>query len=156
MCEMGQKMQQIMGYRVEELQKGLWAIDDEKNDSMYLIEGSQKALLIDTCMVDGPLAPLLRQLTDKPVELALTHAHIDHMYHAPEFATVYLHQADIDGELAGVAQQRELLAFKGLLGRARIHGGKNQVRARLVLDESACIGEVVREAVEALVEAAGV
>ena len=96
MCEMGQKMQQIMGYRVEELQKGLWAIDDEKNDSMYLIEGSQKALLIDTCMVDGPLAPLLRQLTDKPVELALTHAHIDHMYHAPEFATVYLHQADID------------------------------------------------------------
>ncbi len=89
-------MQQIMGYRVEELQNGLWAIDDEKNDSMYLIEGTQKALLIDTCMMDGPLAPLLRQLTGKPVELALTHAHIDHMYHAPEFETVYLHQADID------------------------------------------------------------
>jgi glyoxylase-like metal-dependent hydrolase (beta-lactamase superfamily II) len=89
-------MQQIMGYRVEELQKGLWAIDDEKDDSMYLVEGTQKSLLIDTCMVDGPLTLLLRQLTSKPVELALTHAHIDHMYHAPEFETVYLHQADID------------------------------------------------------------
>ena len=93
---LGHKMQQIMGYRVEELQKGLWAIDDEKNDSMYLVEGAQKALLIDTCMMDGALAPLLRQLTLKPVELALTHAHIDHMYHAPEFEMVYLHQADID------------------------------------------------------------
>jgi len=83
------------GYTVEKLQPGLYAIDDEKFDSMYLIEGKEKALLIDTCVMQDDILPMLRTLTDKPIELALTHAHIDHMYHCGEFDTVYLHEKDI-------------------------------------------------------------
>lgn len=83
------------GYTVEELQPGLFAIDDKKGDSMYLVIGAQKALLIDTCAMKPDIRPMLRQITDKPIELALTHAHIDHMYHADEFSTVYLHEKDI-------------------------------------------------------------
>jgi glyoxylase-like metal-dependent hydrolase (beta-lactamase superfamily II) len=82
-------------YEIEELAPGLFAIDDSKDDSMYLIEGGEKALLIDTGMVRGNIMPLLSSLTSKPIELALTHAHGDHMYHAEEFKTVYLHEADI-------------------------------------------------------------
>lgn len=82
-------------YTIEELQPGLFAIDDAKDNSMYLIVGTKKALLIDTCCMEDPILPMLRTLTDKPIELALTHAHIDHMYHSDEFKTVYLHENDI-------------------------------------------------------------
>lgn len=82
-------------FRVEPLAEGVWAIDDPAGDSCYLIEGTDRALLIDTGLGTRPLTPLLRTLTDKPVELALTHAHIDHMYRAGEFATVYLHRDDL-------------------------------------------------------------
>jgi len=83
------------GYTIEEVQPGLFAIDDEKSASMYLIAGTEKALLIDTGVLKPDILPMLRTLTDKPIELALTHAHIDHMYHAEEFDTVYLHERDI-------------------------------------------------------------
>jgi glyoxylase-like metal-dependent hydrolase (beta-lactamase superfamily II) len=82
-------------YQIERLQPGLFALDDGRGDSFYLIEGEQKALLVDTGMAREPLAPLLRSLTEKPVELALTHAHLDHMYHADEFGAVRLHRGDL-------------------------------------------------------------
>lgn len=62
---------------------------------MYLVEGRDRAILIDTGVGTGALTPTLRRLTDKPIDLALTHAHIDHMYRAGEFERVYLHRADI-------------------------------------------------------------
>ncbi len=86
---------ELNGYRVERIAEGFFAIDDRKEDSMYLVVGEDRALLIDTCMMPAPILPTIMQLTDKPVSLALTHAHIDHMYHADEFETVYLHEADI-------------------------------------------------------------
>lgn len=98
------------GYIIEELEKGLFAIDDEKGDSMYLIIGTEKALLIDTCMMKPDIIPILRTLTAKPIELALTHAHIDHLYHADEFARVYLHKEDCKAWRKGVLQ---LLFFAG-------------------------------------------
>jgi glyoxylase-like metal-dependent hydrolase (beta-lactamase superfamily II) len=82
-------------YEIEELRTGLFAIDDAKENSMYLIVGDRKALLVDSGMVTGKLRPLLQTLTDKPVELALTHAHGDHIYHSDEFETVYMHKEDI-------------------------------------------------------------
>lgn len=85
----------VDGYRVEALGDGLWGIDDEQQDSAYLIEGRDRALLIDTGMGKNALTPVLRTLTDKPIDLALTHAHVDHMEHADEFKTIYLHCADV-------------------------------------------------------------
>lgn len=86
----------MSGYKVEKQAEGFWRINDPKNDAMYLIEGEERALLIDTGMSDEPLLPVLKTLTDKRIDLALTHAHIDHMYRCAEFSTVYLHENDID------------------------------------------------------------
>lgn len=83
------------GFQIVQLDEGLWAIDDAGEDSMYLVEGEDRALLIDTGVGRGEILPMLRRLTDKPIDLALTHAHIDHMYHAGEFENVYLHHADV-------------------------------------------------------------
>lgn len=81
--------------RIEPLADGLWALDEPGENSMYLVEGRDRAILIDTGVGTGPLMPALRRLTDKPIDLALTHAHVDHMYRAGEFECVYLHPEDI-------------------------------------------------------------
>ena len=83
-----------MGYEVEKLAQGLWAIEDEFEDTLYLVEGEKRAMAIDTGMSEQPLMPLLRKLTDRPIDLALTHGHVDHMRHADEFEQVYLHEKD--------------------------------------------------------------
>jgi len=85
----------IEDYIIEELQPGLFAIDDRKENSMYLVVGEKKALLIDTGIMEENIMPVIRSLTGKPIELALTHAHIDHMYHSEEFEKVFLHKDDI-------------------------------------------------------------
>mgnify|MGYP000597070206 CR=1 FL=1 len=81
--------------RIERIADGLWALDDAHQGSLYLIEGNERALLIDAGMGAEPLLPVLRTLTDKPIALALTHAHVDHMERADEFETVYLHRGDL-------------------------------------------------------------
>ena len=55
----------------------------------------EKALLIDTGMGEGDLAGLVSQLTDLPVEVAVTHPHLDHMHWIDKFSRVYLHKEDI-------------------------------------------------------------
>lgn len=89
------EVQTKQGDTVEQIAEGVWAIDDKNEGSLYLIEGQNRAVLIDTGMAKRPVMPLIRCLTSKPVDLILTHAHIDHMYHADEFETVYLHEKDI-------------------------------------------------------------
>ena len=61
-----------------------------------------KALLVDTGVQEGKILPMLKSLTDKPISLALTHAHIDRMYHADEFEEVFLHERDIKAWHGGI------------------------------------------------------
>ena len=86
---------QNSAYRLEELCPSVYAIDDRQEESMYLVCGRERALMIDTGSNEEPLTPLIRSLWDGPVELALTHAHFDHMYHWDEFSEVSLHSEDI-------------------------------------------------------------
>ena len=44
----------------------------------YLIEGEKRALLIDGLTGVGSLKAFVRELTELPVMLAITHGHIDH------------------------------------------------------------------------------
>lgn len=80
----------------EMLKPGLWRIDDYFTSSCYLIEGREKALLIDTGMGEGDLPGLIRRLTNLPVEVTVTHPHRDHLYRGERFEIVYLHKRDIE------------------------------------------------------------
>ena len=61
---------------------------------MYLVEGSRRAMLLDSgCGLPG-LPALVRTLTDKPVSVLLTHGHGDHASGAAWFDTVYLNRND--------------------------------------------------------------
>ena len=63
---------------------------------MYLVEGEDKAALIDTGSGFGSLKQTVEKLTDKPVIVLLTHGHVDHAMGAGEFETVYMNHNDDD------------------------------------------------------------
>lgn len=63
---------------------------------MYLLIGSEKALLIDCGYGKIDLKKIIGKLTEKPVTLLLTHGHIDHARGCFAFDDVYLDQDDFD------------------------------------------------------------
>lgn len=81
-------------YAVNFIRPGFWHIDDYFDSSFYIVEGEEKALVIDTGMGRGDYMGLIRSLTKLPLELAITHAHGDHMYHADEFDHVYISEKE--------------------------------------------------------------
>ena len=81
-------------FEVTWIKPGVWRIDDYFTASCYLVEGAEKALLVDTGMGEGDLTGLVRRLTRLPVELAVTHPHRDHMFRAERFSRVYLQERD--------------------------------------------------------------
>ena len=48
------------------------------SQNMYLLEGTDTALLIDTGWGSGTLRAYVERLTGKPVRVSLTHGHLDH------------------------------------------------------------------------------
>ncbi len=87
-CIWGEKMQE---FRITKIGAGAWSILDAGDSSFYLVEGTQRAAVIDTGISPGKqIVPVLRSLTSLPLVLVLTHAHIDHMHHMDEFEEVYL------------------------------------------------------------------
>lgn len=79
-------------FRVELIMPSVFRIDDYFMSSCYLIEGKNNALLIDTGMGEGDFKGLVESLTSKPVILAITHPHPDHMYHAGSFQKIFIHK----------------------------------------------------------------
>ncbi len=61
---------------------------------MYLIVGTERALLIDTGTGDDDLTARIREITDLPVTVAATHGHVDHIGGAGQFDELYLHPDD--------------------------------------------------------------
>ena len=72
----------------------IWAIDDNGIDVMYLVTGSERALLIDTGMGVGDLAGEARALTSLPLIVANSHGHPDHISGNGQFARVYIAEGD--------------------------------------------------------------
>ena len=64
------------------------------NESVYLLEGDDRALLIDAGAWMPHLAETVAKLTDKPVMLAVTHGHGDHVGGVIGFPEFWIHPAD--------------------------------------------------------------
>ena len=87
-------------------------------EQCYLIEGREKALLIDALSGIGSLRAFVRELTDLPVQLVLTHNHVDHIGAAFEYGTAYLHPDDIPGlyEMGSAEARLGFATSQGSLG----------------------------------------
>ena len=71
-----------MNYRVFELDAHTWRIEEYDETSsvyLYLLEGEQSALLLDTGLGQIDLRKLVAGLTQLPVQVLNTHAHFDHI-----------------------------------------------------------------------------
>lgn len=112
---MSGKIQRIGAYRVEQLRPEVYAIDDDQQESMYLVCGRDRALLIDTGSNPEPVMPVIRQLWQGEVALALTHAHFDHMYHCDEFSSVSVGREDI----RAWNRSLRLVVFLGTVGSGK-------------------------------------
>jgi len=64
------------------------------NESIYLIEGNKKAVLLDAGTKITDLDKIVASITDKPVTLMLTHVHPDHVGAADYFPVVYMNPGD--------------------------------------------------------------
>lgn len=82
-----------------------WKLDDQTwvinfmngTENMYLLEGDEKNLLIDTGYGVGNLRAYVENLTNKPVVVANTHYHPDHAAGNGEFEQVYMSKgAELD------------------------------------------------------------
>lgn len=79
---------------VTKITDSVYLISDFKGTNCYLIIGDEKALLIDCGTGYCDLRGCVEKLTDKPVILALTHGHVDHLGGAGQFEEAYVHYLD--------------------------------------------------------------
>lgn len=84
----------MVKFRSEKVSPSVTRIYGLTNEQMYLVEGSERAALIDTGSGAGSLRAYVEALTDKPVIVLLTHGHVDHALGAPEFDEVYMNHDD--------------------------------------------------------------
>ena len=65
------------------------------NESLYLVEGNSRALLIDAGARVPGLDQIVAKITTKPVTMMLTHAHGDHVGGVGPFPEVFLNAGDM-------------------------------------------------------------
>ena len=83
-------------YRSQKINDYTYKILDSYDEAMFLIIGQNKALLIDSGMEKENLYDYVCQLTDKSIDLALSHGHIDHIGRSGDFNNVYMNLLDQD------------------------------------------------------------
>jgi glyoxylase-like metal-dependent hydrolase (beta-lactamase superfamily II) len=79
---------------ISKLEDKLWVVETADNTTMYIIEGDKKAMLIDTGTKCEKLNEVVRQITQKPLIVLITHIHGDHSGNMNQFDEVYFHAAD--------------------------------------------------------------
>ena len=85
-----------MDFSVQKICDDVYSINDSGNSSFYVIIGTEKAAVIDTGITkDARITPVIRSLTDKPLLLIITHAHLDHLHHMDEFSEVYMSHREL-------------------------------------------------------------
>ena len=65
-------------FRSEKIQERITRIYAFSTELMYLVEGNDRAALLDTGSGIGFVRPYVETLTSKPISVFLTHGHVDH------------------------------------------------------------------------------
>lgn len=101
------KLMTILKPTIVEIAYRTWCINEFGMNSMYLLEGDEQALLIDVGTGGYDTPSLIKQLTDKPLIVAITHGHVDHAGGMGLFDTVHMHIDDTPRALSITDSERE-------------------------------------------------
>lgn len=91
-----------------ELAYRTYQISEYGMDSLFWIEGDNKAVLLDTGTGTFDIkAFIAAHFGDKPYDVVLTHGHVDHAGGMFQFDKVYLHEADVQLALGNTVEERQ-------------------------------------------------
>lgn len=100
---------------VSMIANGTWCINEYGMAAMFLLEGADKALLIDTGIGTFDVKKLCESLTEKELIVACTHGHVDHVGGNGFFNRVYMNEADFQAaETLTVEARRDF--FRAVIG----------------------------------------
>lgn len=77
-------------FSVTEVASKTWHISDNGFDNIYLVEGEERALLVDTGCGVGDLKTLVSTLTSLPITVVNTHGHPDHVLGNAQFPEAHI------------------------------------------------------------------
>ncbi|MCE5332458.1 MAG: MBL fold metallo-hydrolase [Bacteroidales bacterium] len=77
-------------------EKDTWVVETSDMTTMYIVEGTKRALLIDTGTKCDSLVQIMHRITQKPFDVVVTHKHIDHAGNIRFFDEIYMHKADLN------------------------------------------------------------
>lgn len=81
-------------YPMVQIKKNTWEIDEFDCASIFLLIGTEKAMVIDCGMGIGDLRGAIEMITDKPLICVISHGHIDHTANARQFGEIWLNPKD--------------------------------------------------------------
>ena len=99
----------MVEHAIKEISERTWCINEFGMVNAFLVEGENKAALIDTGFGIGEIDKCVRKITDKPLEIFLTHSHPDHaggVYHF-KASPVYMNKDDENLKLWGMRTDNE-------------------------------------------------
>lgn len=83
-------------YQYEKITADVTKITDLAGVAAFLVEGKEKAALLDTCSGVGDLKSVVERLTTLPLIVICTHGHVDHAGGTYDFEPVYLSNKDYE------------------------------------------------------------
>jgi glyoxylase-like metal-dependent hydrolase (beta-lactamase superfamily II) len=93
-------------FYVDEALAGVFLVGEPQHVSSWLVEGSERAVLLDTGLGVAPVRPVVEALTARPVSVVNTHYHFDHIGGNAEFDDIVIHElgaplieAEVPGEV---------------------------------------------------------
>lgn len=86
---------------------GVWVIAEPQHVYCWLVEGTERAVLLDTGLGFERIRPVAERLTRQPITVANTHYHFDHVGGNWEFDDIAIHQ--LGAPLIAVEPPREVL-----------------------------------------------
>ena len=87
--------------------QGVWLIAEPQHVYTWLVEGNDRAVILDTGMGIEPIRPVAEALASAPVTVVNTHYHFDHVGGNHEFDHIAIHQ--IGAPLIELDVPREML-----------------------------------------------
>lgn len=94
-------------YPMVQFKKDTWEIDEFDCASIFLLIGSEKAMVIDCGMGLGDLRGAIEQITDKPLICVISHGHVDHTGNARQFNEIWIHPKDADKPIPQSLEKRK-------------------------------------------------
>ena len=80
-------------HEARQVSRGIWSIAEPSHVTMWLVEGQERAVLLDTGLGISRVRPVVEQLTSLPVSVVNTHYHFDHVGGNVEFEQTAIHEA---------------------------------------------------------------